>query len=252
MTETFFTTVAMFVVLWVASLAVRDASIVDRFWGVAFLVIASASSAASDGYETRSRLVLALVAIWGLRLSLHITMRSLGEPEDYRYAAMRRAWGTSFPLASLVTVFLLQAVIAWVVSFPVQAAVSATRPATWTAWDTAGTLVWTIGFVFEAVGDWQLARFKDDPANAGKVMDRGLWRWSRHPNYFGDAVVWWGFGLFAIGVGAWWTLVGPLLMTFLLLRVSGVALLEKKLRRTRPEYEDYVRRTSAFVPWRRR
>ena len=252
MLSTLGTTLALFFLIWIASLVFRDASIVDRFWGVAFLVIASATSAASEGFEARARLVLLLTAVWGLRLSLHITVRNLGAPEDYRYRAMRRHWGTMFPLVSLVTVFGLQALLAWIVSLPIQAAISAVFPARLTVLDKLGLAIWIAGFLFEAVGDWQLARFKADPRHRGELMDRGLWRYTRHPNYFGDAVQWWGLWLFAAATGAWWTAVGPALMTFLLVRVSGVALLEKRLQKTRPEYEAYCRRTSAFVPMRPR
>ena len=238
----------LFFLLWLASLVLRDASIVDRFWGIAFLVIASATSAATEGFEGRARLVLLLTAVWGLRLSMHVTVRNLGAPEDYRYQAMRRHWGARFPLVSLVTVFGLQALLAWIVSLPVQAAISAVFPTHFTVLDKLGVVVWTAGFLFETVGDWQLARFKADPRSRGKLMDRGLWRYTRHPNYFGDAVQWWGLWLFAAATGAWWTAIGPAVMTFLLVRVSGVAMLERRLRRSRPEYEDYCRRTSAFVP----
>jgi steroid 5-alpha reductase family enzyme len=244
------TTLGLFFVLWLASVVMKDASIVDRFWGVAFLVIAVAASAATDGYEGRAHLVIALVAIWGLRLSLHITVRNLGAPEDYRYQAMRRYWGATFAVASLVTVFGLQAVLAWVVSLPVQAAIAATGPKYLTLLDGLGVAVWTAGFLFEAVGDWQLAAFKADPRNRGALMDRGLWRYTRHPNYFGDAVQWWGLWLLAAATGAWWTAIGPAVMTILLVRVSGVAMLERRLRKSKPEYEDYCRRTSAFLPMR--
>ncbi len=239
---------SFYVLLWVASLVARDASIVDRFWGISFIVLASAASAATDGYETRAHLVMLLVAIWGLRLSFYITVRNLGTGEDFRYRAMRRAWGARFPFVSLFTVFLLQGVIAWIVSLPVQAAIDADTPARLTALDVLGVLVWTAGFLFETIGDWQLARFKDDPRNRGRLLDRGLWRYTRHPNYFGDALQWWGLWLFAAATGAWWTAVGPALMTFLLMRVSGVTLLEKRLRSSKPEYEEYCRRTSAFIP----
>jgi steroid 5-alpha reductase family enzyme len=239
---------SLFVLLWVASLIARDASIVDRFWGIAFIVIASAASAASDGYEARARLVVLLVAIWGLRLSFYITVRNLGAGEDFRYRAMRREWGKQFPIASLFTVFLLQGLLAWIVSLPVQAAITADSPARITSLDVLGVLVWSAGFLFETIGDWQLARFKDDPRNRGRLLDRGLWRYTRHPNYFGDAVQWWGLWLIAAATGAWWTAVGPALMTFLLVRVSGVKLLEQRLRSSKRDYEEYCRRTSAFIP----
>lgn len=247
---TFETVIAFFFVLWVASLIFRDASIVDRFWGVAFFLIASAASVASEGFAGREHLALTLTAIWGLRLSLHITARNLGQEEDYRYQAMRRHWGDRFAVVSLATVFGLQAVIAWIVSLPVQVAIAATIPAHYTAMDAVGILLWTAGFLFESVGDWQLARFKADPRSAGKVMNRGLWRYTRHPNYFGDAVQWWGLWCFAAATGAWWTAVGPALMTFLPMRVSGVAMLERRLRKTKPRYEAYCRSTSAFFPMR--
>ena len=176
MLSTLGTTLALFFLIWIASLVFRDASIVDRFWGVAFLVIASATSAASEGFEARARLVLLLTAVWGLRLSLHITVRNLGAPEDYRYQAMRRHWGAMFPLVSLVTVFGLQALLAWIVSLPIQAAISAVFPARLTVLDKLGLAIWIAGFLFEAVGDWQLARFKADPRHRGELMDRGLWR----------------------------------------------------------------------------
>jgi steroid 5-alpha reductase family enzyme len=240
----------LFVMLWLASLALKDASIVDRFWGISFLVIASAASAAGDGYETRARLVVLLVAIWGLRLSFHITVRGLGSGEDFRYRSMRRQWGKQFPLTSLFTVFLLQGLLAWVVSLPVQAAIEAEKPSHLTMLDWLGILLWTAGFLFEAVSDWQLARFRDDPRNGGRLMDRGLWKYSRHPNYFGDALVWWGLWCFAAATGQTWTVVGPLLMTWLLLRVSGVRMLERRLRQSKPGYEEYVRRTSAFIPFK--
>ncbi len=242
----------LFFVLWMVSLVMRDASIVDSAWGIAFLVIASASSAATEGAEPRVRLVLVLTAAWGLRLSFHILTRNLGAGEDYRYREMRRSWGTRFPVMSLFTVFGLQAVIAWIVSLPIQFAIAAASPADLTWIDAVGVLVWTFGFLFEAVADFQLLRFKSDRRNAGRVMNRGLWRYSRHPNYFGDAVVWWGFFLFAAATGAWWTAVGPALMTFLLLRVSGVTLLEKRLHKTKPAYETYAARTNAFLPWKPR
>lgn len=248
----FLTTLAavltLFFLLWLASLVLKDASIVDRFWGIAFLVIASAASSATEGFETRSRLVMLLVAAWGLRLSLYITMRNLGEGEDYRYQAMRRYWGAKFPLVSLASVFGLQALVAWVVSLPLQAAIAAVFPAEITTLDRLGVAVWAVGFFFEAVGDWQLARFKADPRHAGQLMDRGLWRYTRHPNYFGDAVQWWGIWLIAAATGAWWTAIGPALMTVMLLRVSGVTLLEKRLKKSRPAYEEYCRRTSPFFP----
>jgi steroid 5-alpha reductase family enzyme len=240
--------VAAMVLLWLWSLPLRNASIVDIFWGTAFVVAAWTAALASAGGGTRRWLVLALVSIWGLRLSLHLLRRNAGHGEDPRYAAMRRGHGARFWWVSLFTVFLLQAVLAWVISLPVQAAVVA--PATPLGLvDAAAVVLWGTGLAFEAVGDWQLTRFRRDPASRGKVLDTGLWRYTRHPNYFGDACAWWGLGLLGVAAGAPWTLVSPALMTFLLLRVSGVSLLEKDIAARRPGYREYVERTSAFFPW---
>ncbi|MFM8411281.1 MAG: DUF1295 domain-containing protein [Alphaproteobacteria bacterium] len=244
-------TAAVFFLLWLLSLRLRDASIVDSWWGPGFVLVALVTFLSTPGgARPRRLLVLALTAAWGLRLGAHIFRRNHGKPEDPRYQAMRRSWGERFPLVSLVTVFGLQALILWVVSAPVQVAQRSAVPATLGAWDMAGLATWAIGFFFEAVGDAQLARFRADPANAGRVMDRGLWRWTRHPNYFGDACAWWGLWLVACAVpGGWLTVVSPLVMTFLLRRVSGVPMLEHGMAKRRPGYEEYVRRTSPFVPW---
>jgi steroid 5-alpha reductase family enzyme len=239
---------AGFTALWLASLARRDASLVDRFWGLAFVVLAGYWSGLGEAPPARRGLVLALVSLWGLRLSLHLTRRNWGRGEDYRYREMRAKWGARFPWMSLVTVHWLQAAIAWLVAWPLWAALALPGPRDLGGLDFAGALLWLVGFLFEAIGDEQLARFKRDPSNRGRVCDRGLWRYTRHPNYFGDACLWWGFGLIGLAAGPWWILAGPLAMTFLLLKVSGVALLEKRLGETRPEYRDYIERTNAFVP----
>ncbi len=235
--------------LWLVSLALRDASIVDIFWGFGFVVVAWATFLVADGPLERRLPLLLLVTIWGLRLSGHLAWRNIGKGEDYRYQAMRRRHGSRFALVSLFTVFLLQGIILWIVSLPVQVGMVPTGPDTFLPAVVVGIGLWGVGLFFETVGDLQLARFKADPANDGKVMDRGLWRYTRHPNYFGDFLVWWGIYLAALGVlEVWWTIVGPLLMSFLLLRVSGVALLERSIGKRRPGYEEYVRRTSAFFP----
>jgi steroid 5-alpha reductase family enzyme len=233
--------------VWLASLVRRDASIIDVFWGLGF-VLAAWIYLGAGARTGRGALVAALVTLWGLRLSLHILWRNWGRGEDYRYREMRERSPSSFPLRSLLSVFWLQGLLLWALSTPLHAAQRA-EPASLTPVDALGIALVLVGFAFEAGGDSQLARFKRDPANAGKVMDRGLWRYTRHPNYFGDAVVWWGFFCFAAAAGGYWTLYSPLLMTLLLLRVSGVALLEKRLRHTKPEYRAYAERTSAFFPW---
>lgn len=246
---TFGLTLAMMLALWLLSLALKNASIVDIFWGAGFAVIALATFALSDGYWPRKVLIISLAAIWGFRLASYIGWRNAGKGEDFRYQAMRKRHRDRFALVSLFTVFALQGLLMWVISLPLQFAQLSREPARLTWLDFLGALLWAIGLSFEAIGDWQLARFKADPANKGKVMDRGLWAYTRHPNYFGDALLWWGFFLVALATPrGWWTVISPLLMTTLLIKVSGVALLEKTLVKTRPEYRDYVRRTSAFFP----
>jgi steroid 5-alpha reductase family enzyme len=234
---------AMFV-MWLVSLAVKDSSIVDIFWGPGFVIVAWAG-VMQVGWSPRGTLAVGLVTLWGLRLAAYLAWRNLGKGEDPRYQAMRRARGPSWWWKSLFIVFVLQGVLMWVVSLPLQEAIARGGALGWL--DALATFVVAAGVLFESVGDWQLARFKARPESRGRVMDRGLWRYTRHPNYFGDFLVWWGlFGL-ALAAGAWWTVVGPLVMSFLLLRVSGVTLLENAMR-ARPGYEEYVRRTSAFFP----
>lgn len=234
--------------LWLVSLVRRDASIADPFWGTGFVLVAWLSLALAPQVGLRQLAVAVLVSLWGLRLSLHLLSRNLALGEDSRYQDMRRHHGARFPLVSLWTVFILQGALLWVVSLPLQAvAVLPSRPVG--ALDALGITLWVVGLACEAIGDRQLARFRSDPSNRGQVMDRGLWRYTRHPNYFGDAVQWWGLGCFACAVGGYWTAIGPALMTFLLLRVSGVVLLEKGMAERRPGYREYVERTSAFIPW---
>ena len=238
---------AAFTLVWLLSLRLRDASIADPFWGPAFLLVAAAYALFAGGAGTRGLVAIGLVGLWALRLGAHLLLRNRRHGEDPRYAAMRARRGDRFPLQSLYVVFWLQAGLVWIVSMPILGAVVSTRPVG--LWDWLGALVALGGLTVEAVADAQLSRFKADPGSKGRVLDTGLWRFSRHPNYFGDAVFWWGLMLVSLGGGAWWAIVGPLVMTILLLRVSGVTLLEEGLRRSRPGYEEYVRRTSAFVPW---
>jgi len=236
--------------VWLISLKLRDASIVDSFWGPGFVVIAVVAYLVTDGFGPRKLLITTLTAIWGLRLALHIFTRNKGKGEDYRYQAMRKRYGDRFSIVSLFTVFGFQGLLMWIISMPLQFSQTAAQPDRLTLWDYAGLAVWIVGFLFEALGDHQLRQFKADSRNKGKVMDRGLWAYTRHPNYFGDATLWWGYFLIALAVpGNWWTVVSPVIMTFFLMKVSGVALLEKTLVKTRPEYAEYVRRTNAFIPW---
>ena len=238
-----------FGLLWLLSLALGDASIVDIFWGLGFVVVAWVSYATAGATESRHLLLGLLVTVWGVRLGAYLAWRNIGKGEDQRYQAMRRHWGRRFWWVSLFTVFILQGMIMWIVSLPVQVAMAADGTDTFWPVVVVGVALWATGILFEAAGDSQLARFKANPDNKGKVMDRGLWRYTRHPNYFGDFAVWWGFYLVAMGtVDPWWTLVGPALMSFMLLRVSGVAMLERTIGKRRPGYEEYIRRTSAFFP----
>ena len=238
---------ALMTLVWVVSLIKRDAGIIDIFWGPAFALLAWVYWAAGPGQGARRLLVPVLVTVWALRLAGYILWRNRGGGEDYRYAAMRAKYGRAFPPLSLVIVFWLQAALAWLIAMPL---LQVQRTGAGLGWlDGLGLALFAVGLFFEAVGDFQLARFKSDPSNRGKVMDRGLWRYTRHPNYFGDATLWWGLACFALATpGSAWVLPSPVLMTFLLLKVSGVALLEKGLGSTKPGYEEYVRRTSAFLP----
>lgn len=236
-------------VIWVGSLIRRDASTIDVFWGLGFVMLAWFYFSQVPQESLRQILVPILITVWGGRLAIHILKRNEGQGEDYRYAAMREKWGSRFPWVSLMTVFWLQGVLFWIIAMPLLQVQVSRRPLGWTWLDSLGVGLFAVGFFFEAVGDLQLARFKADPTNKGQVMDRGLWRCTRHPNYFGDATLWWGFGCLALATqGSSWTLISPVLMTFLIVKVSGVALLEKGLGSSKPDYSDYVRRTSAFLP----
>jgi steroid 5-alpha reductase family enzyme len=233
--------------LWALSLPLRDVSIVDPAWGTGFVIVASLALAIGQGCRGRRLLLAVLVTLWGLRLAGHLLARKLREPgEDPRYGEMRERRGERFALWSLATVFLLQGALIWVVSLPIQAA--APQPDRLGLLDGIGAAVWAVGMFFEAVGDLQLSRFKADPANRDTVMQRGLWRYTRHPNYFGDFLLWWGIYLIALSTGdEWWTIVGPLCMSTLLIRVSGKKLLEDRMR-ARSGYAEYVSRTSGFFP----
>jgi len=241
---------AAMICVWLISLAMKDASIADVFWGLGFVLLAWLTYFRSQGALPRSLLVAVLVSLWGLRLAAYIGFRKRGQPEDRRYRKWREQYGKNYWWVSLFTVFLLQGFLLWVISLVVQVGLMAAEPQglRWTDW--AGLGLWAAGFVFEATADLQLYRFKSDPVNQGKVMDRGLWATTRHPNYFGECLVWWGLFLITLSTpDSWWTMVSPLTITFLLLKVSGVTLLEKTIVEHRPKYRDYIERTSAFLPW---
>ncbi|KJS05682.1 MAG: hypothetical protein VR73_11940 [Gammaproteobacteria bacterium BRH_c0] len=235
--------------LWLLSIYRRDAGLVDLIWPLMFVLAAwiwfEPAVATSLHW-----IVLALVMAWGLRLHLHLAWRNLGKEEDRRYQVIRERNSPGFWWKSYFIVFVLQAVLAWVASLGIYGALLSLGSLDVVT--VVGLAIALTGFVFEAVGDWQLAAFKSDKANAGKVMDSGLWRYTRHPNYFGDCCFWWGIAMVALAGGHWWALVSPLLMTVLLLKVSGVSLLESDIAERRPQYREYIQRTSAFIPWKPR
>jgi len=237
----------LMVATWLISVAIKDASIVDISWGLGFATVATVLWIADDSKSNLDTLLWLMTLLWGLRLCLYLARRNLGHGEDYRYVAMRKRWGPAFPLISFLTVYTLQGTLMWVVSLPVQLSHRAEGSIGVLA--VIGAVLWVVGLYFEVVGDIQLTRFKADPANQGKVLDTGLWRYTRHPNYFGDACVWWGIAIVAcsVSVGVW-GLIGAAVMNVLLLKVSGVALLERSLVRRKPEYQAYIDRTSAFIP----
>ncbi len=231
---------------WAVSAMKRDVSIVDGIWSIMLLVAALVYSSNVDLYTSRSSLVLALVLLWAVRLSLHIIIRNWGEPEDRRYRDIREKYEPNFALKSLGIIFIFQGLLAWIISMPLWVAL--TVPIEIASLDILAIALWTLGMAFETVGDWQLVRFQANPANKGKVLNRGLWRYTRHPNYFGECLIWWGFYIFAIPVGGWWTIIAPLLLTYMLLKFSGVSLLEETIVARRPAYQEYIERTNAFIP----
>jgi steroid 5-alpha reductase family enzyme len=235
--------------LWLISLLLKNASIIDICWGIIFIIIAwLVFPLTPQGYLPRKLLLCTLVTIWGVRLALHLGIRNIGKPEDFRYAQWRAENGERWWWVSFFQVFLLQGFLIWVISAPIIATQTSGFPAILTPLDWLGTWVWIVGFVFEAIGDLHLMIFKGDPVNRGKLLTSGLWKFTRHPNYFGETVLWWGFYIIALTAGRGWTIFSPILMTFLLIRISGVAMLERTMKQ-KPGYEEYMQRTSPFIPW---
>lgn len=238
--------VAIMVVLWFFSVFLRNVSIIDLFWGPVIAVAAVAYWMPLSQPSLRATLLLLIVFIWALRLGVYLFARNAGKPEDRRYADMRRRYDPGFWFKSLFIVFALQAVLAWVVSLVVYGGMQSNAPLG--LLDYAGLALFAFGFIWETAADWQLANFLRTEGGQGKVMDRGVWRYSRHPNYFGEFTLWWGIWLIALSTGAWWTIISPLLLSFFLLKVSGVTMLESDIGERRPAYAEYIRRTSAFIP----
>lgn len=241
--------VIVFMTLVFAAASIKkDNSIVDIAWGLGFVTVALFSLYWSRNLEGRQILVSAFVAVWGIRLAVHIALRKKGKGEDWRYARWRREWKKWFFLRSFLQIYMLQGLFLLIIIYPVLL-VHASPFEGFTFFDIAGAAVWLLGFVFESVGDYQLVRFKGNPENRGRIMTEGLWRTTRHPNYFGETAMWWGIFLIALSVPFGWTaVISPLLITFLLLKVSGVTLLEKKYAGNE-QFEEYKLKTSAFFPW---
>ena len=236
--------------LWIVSVFIKNVSIVDLFWGFGFVIVNAFYFLMSGDYNIRKLLLLTLVTIWGLRLTIYLSWRNIGKGEDYRYQEFRQNYGPkNYWWFSYFQVFLLQGALIMIVSLPLLGANfgSINNELSWL--DYLGIIVWCIGFLFEAGGDFQLARFKQNPKNKGKVLNTGFWKYTRHPNYFGDSAVWWSFALFCMAAGNYWQIIGAVIMTLLIIKVSGVSLLEKTLSNKKPQYNDYIKRTSSFFPW---
>ncbi len=242
--------VAFMCIGWAISLVRENVTIADSFWGIGFVIIAWLTFFAADGFIGRKVIITLLVTLWGVRLCIHLSIRNRGKGEDPRYAAWREKYGENFRIVSLYKVFLVQALFQWLIAMGIQYGQMAETPARLTWLDAAGVVIWAAGFVIETAADYQLTRFLSDPANKGKVMDQYLWRYSRHPNYFGESLVWWGIFVIVLSV-PWgvWTIVSPILITYTLLRITGVNLMEETEFFENPEYRAYIEKTNAFVPW---
>lgn len=233
-------------ITWIISLILKDVSIVDSAWPLMFLFGVVVIAMDANDYNLRTQIILAMVLLWSVRLFSHLTWRNWGEPEDRRYRVIRKKYAPNFAFKSLFIIFIFQSVLAWVILMPLWPAI--TNNVAFSFWDALAIALGLAGFFFESVADWQLSRFKSNPDNQGKVMSRGLWYYTRHPNYFGECLVWWGFYLFAVSSGAWWSIPGPLLITWLLLKFSGVVMLEETIVKRRPAYREYIANTNAFFP----
>lgn len=236
--------------LWLWSVLIKNVSIVDIFWGFGFVVVNAFYVFNLEQIAPRNLLLLLLVSIWGLRLTIYLAVRNIGKGEDFRYQQFRKDYGEKcYWWFSYFQVFLLQGVLILIVSLPLLGVHSSETSSTLIWLDYIALLVWSIGFSFEAGGDYQLYQFKKNPNNKGKVLNTGFWKYTRHPNYFGDAAVWWAYALFSIAAGGYWQIIGAIIMTLLIIQVSGVALLEKTLHKTKPKYKEYIEKTNSFFPW---
>lgn len=237
-------------ILWIISTIVRNVSIVDLFWGLGFVITAAFFFIKSSGNESRKILIMTMASIWGLRLSIYLAWRNAGKGEDFRYRQFRKQYGEKrYWWISFFQTFLLQGILMWLISAPLLGAQYYGSDKELGIFDFIGVFLWAIGFLFEAGGDLQLAHFKANHENKGKVLDSGFWRYTRHPNYFGDSSVWWGFGFICLAAGSYLPVLGSILMMSMIIKVSGVALLEKSLKEQKPQYKEYIEKTSAFIPW---
>lgn len=237
-------------ILWIWSIIIRNVSIVDIFWGVGFVLVNAFYVFQSGELNDRKILLFILVTLWGLRLAIYLAMRNIGKGEDFRYQEFRRKYGANrYWWISYFQTFILQGALIMIVSLPLLGISVSKQSGNLNILDFIGILVWLIGFAFEAGGDFQLAQFKKDKKNKGKVLNTGFWKYTRHPNYFGDSAVWWAYALFSIAAGSYWQIIGSVIMTLLIIKVSGVALLEKTLNKTKPQYREYIEKTNSFFPW---
>ncbi|MBT8306693.1 MAG: DUF1295 domain-containing protein [Maribacter sp.] len=236
--------------LWIGSIFIKNVSIVDIFWGLGFVVVNAFYVFMSGELNARKILILTLVSIWGLRLAIYLAYRNIGKGEDFRYQEFRRNYGPKrYWWFSYFQTFLLQGVLIMIVSLTLLGINSSASSGDLTLLDYIGIAVWLIGFTFEAGGDFQLARFKRNVENKGKVLNTGFWKYTRHPNYFGDSAVWWAYAIFSMAAGSYWQIIGSIVMTILIIKISGVTLLEKTLKHTKPQYRDYIQKTNSFFPW---
>ncbi len=236
--------------LWIWSIFIKNVSIVDIFWGLGFVIVNAFYVFMADELNARKILILTLVSIWGLRLAIYLANRNIGKGEDFRYQEFRRNYGPKrYWWFSFFQTFLLQGVLIMIVSLPLLGINTSTSTGDLKVLDYIGILVWLIGFTFEAGGDFQLAHFKRDFKNKGKVLNTGFWKYTRHPNYFGDSAIWWSYAIFSIAAGSYWHIIGSIIMTLLIIKISGLSLLEKTLKDTKPQYKDYIQKTNSFFPW---
>ncbi len=236
--------------LWIVSIFIRNVSIVDIFWGIGFVITCCVYFISTPPHGSRNILIMTLVTLWGLRLAIFLAWRNAGKGEDFRYREFRKKYGEKrYWWISFFQTFLLQGLLMWLISAPLLGSQYLHQERALRILDFIAVIIWVIGISFEAGGDFQLARFRSDPANKGKVLNYGFWKYTRHPNYFGDSAVWWAYALFSVSAGSYLPAFGSLLMTLLIIKVSGVALLEKSLSEKKPQYREYIEKTSAFFPW---